>query len=72
VSRNYKIHEQEDLHSLAYATVGWVDVFTQPMYKHILVESFHYCQQAKGEGSTVADPRERGYLKRLDTRVNEP
>jgi hypothetical protein len=25
VSRNYKIHDQEDLHYLTHATVGWVD-----------------------------------------------
>jgi REP element-mobilizing transposase RayT len=48
VSRNYKIHDQEDLHYLTYATVGWVDVFTRPTYKDILVESLRYCQQAKG------------------------
>lgn len=48
VSRNYKIHDQEDLHYLTYATVGWVDVFTRPTYKDILVDSLRYCQQAKG------------------------
>lgn len=48
VSRNFKIHDQEDLHYLTYATVGWVDVFTRPTYKNILVESLRHCQQAKG------------------------
>ncbi len=48
MSRNYKIHDQEDLHYLTYATVGWVDVFTRPTYKDILVESLRYCQEAKG------------------------
>jgi REP element-mobilizing transposase RayT len=48
VSRNYKIYDQEDLHYLTYATVGWVDVFTRPAYKNILVESLRYCQQSKG------------------------
>ena len=48
MSRNYKIHDQEDLHYLTYATVGWVDVFTRPSYKDILVESLRHCQQAKG------------------------
>jgi REP element-mobilizing transposase RayT len=48
VSRNYKIHDQEDLQFLTYATIGWVDVFTRPAYKDILVESLRYCQQAKG------------------------
>ena len=48
MSRNYKIHDQEDLHFVTYATVGWVDVFTRPAYKDILVESLRHCQQAKG------------------------
>lgn len=48
VPRNYKIHDQEDLHYLTYATVCWVDVFTRPTYTDILVESLRYCQQAKG------------------------
>jgi putative transposase len=48
MSRNYKIHDQGDLHFLTYATVGWVDVFTRPAYKDILVESLRHCQQAKG------------------------
>lgn len=48
VSRSYKIHDQEDLHYLTYATVGWVDVFTRPLYKDILVESLRYCQREKG------------------------
>jgi REP element-mobilizing transposase RayT len=48
VSRNYKIHDQEDLHYLTYATVGWVDVLTRPAYKDIIVESLRHCQQHKG------------------------
>jgi len=48
VSRNYKIHDQEDLHYLTYATVGWVDVFTRPTYKDILVDSLRHCQREKG------------------------
>ena len=48
VSRNYKIHDQDDLHYLTYATVGWVDVFTRPAYKDILVQSLRHCQEQKG------------------------
>ncbi len=48
MSRNYKIHDQEDLHYLTYATVGWVDVLTRPAYKDIIVESLRHCQQEKG------------------------
>jgi len=28
--------------------VDWVDVFTRPIYKHIILESLEYCQQKKG------------------------
>lgn len=48
MSRNHKIHDQEDLHYLTYATVGWVDVFTRPAYKDIVVESLRHCQREKG------------------------
>jgi REP element-mobilizing transposase RayT len=53
VSRNYKIDvryvsDQEGLHYLTYATVGWGDGFTRPIYTDILVEIPRYGQQAKG------------------------
>lgn len=48
MSRSYKIQDQEDLHYLTYATVGWVDVFTRPEYKDILVDSLRHCQLSKG------------------------
>ncbi len=28
--------------------VDWVDIFTRPVYKHILLESLTYCQKNKG------------------------
>ncbi len=28
--------------------VDWVDIFTRPRYKHIIIESLKYCQQEKG------------------------
>jgi len=28
--------------------VGWVDVFTRPIYKEIIIESLKYCQKEKG------------------------
>lgn len=48
MSRNYKIHDQADLHYLTYATMGWVDVLTRPTYKDIIVESLRHCQREKG------------------------
>lgn len=28
--------------------VDWVDIFTRPLYKHIIIESLQYCQKEKG------------------------
>jgi len=28
--------------------VDWVDIFSRPTYKHIILESLKYCQEQKG------------------------
>ena len=28
--------------------VDWVDIFTRPIYRHIIIESLQYCQKEKG------------------------
>lgn len=28
--------------------VDWVDIFTRPIYKHIILDSLMYCQKEKG------------------------
>ena len=33
---------------LTLTVVDWVDVFTRPIYKHIIVDSLSYCQKDKG------------------------
>ena len=33
---------------MTLTVVDWVDVFTRPVYKHIIVDSLKYCQEAKG------------------------
>ncbi|MCB0763289.1 MAG: transposase [Flavobacteriales bacterium] len=48
MSRNYKIHDQDDLQYITYATVGWVDLLTRPAYKDIVLESLRHCQREKG------------------------
>ncbi|MDB5263748.1 MAG: transposase [Adhaeribacter sp.] len=37
-----------NLYYLTLTVVDWVDVFTRPAYKHILLDALRYCQQAKG------------------------
>lgn len=48
MSRNLRIHNEEALHFVSFATVGWIDVFTRRVYKDILVDSLRYCQKQKG------------------------
>lgn len=48
MSRNYKIHNPKGVYFISFATVGWIDVFTRPVYKEIVVESLEWCQQNKG------------------------
>ena len=37
-----------DVFFVTDTVVDWVDVFTRPIYKHIILESLEYCQQNKG------------------------
>lgn len=48
MSRNYKISDQNQLHFISFAVVNWIDVFTRPIYKDIVVESLNYCIKHKG------------------------
>jgi putative transposase len=42
-----KIHEGY-LYFVTLTVVDWVDVFTRPIYRHILLDSLKYCQEKKG------------------------
>jgi putative transposase len=48
MSRNYKINDQSQLHFISFSTVNWIDVFTRPAYKDIIVDSLNYCVKNKG------------------------
>ncbi len=47
-SGGYKIRDQQAIHFITFAVVGWVDVFTRVAYKDLLLESLRYCQKEKG------------------------
>ena len=36
------------MHFISFATVEWMDVFTRPLYKKVIIESLKYCQEKKG------------------------
>ncbi|GGK64597.1 hypothetical protein GCM10011405_10710 [Rufibacter glacialis] len=42
-----KIHEGY-LYYLTLTVVDWVDVFTRPVYRHIIIDSLKFCQEKKG------------------------
>ena len=35
-------------HFTTSTIIDWMDVFTRPLYKHIIVDSLKYCQDSKG------------------------
>ena len=48
MSRKYKFRNPEGIYFISYAVVGWIDIFTRPEYKNIVVDSLIYCQKEKG------------------------
>ena len=38
----------KELYFTTTTVVDWLDIFTRPLYKHIVVESLAYCQEQKG------------------------
>ena len=47
-SSQYFVRNSEGVYFLTMTVVDWVDVFTRPAYRHIIVDSLRYCQQQKG------------------------
>lgn len=48
MSRKYKFWDSNKMYFISFATVNWIDVFTRNDYRNILLDSWKYCQQAKG------------------------
>ena len=44
----YQIKDQEAAHYVTFTVHQWVDVFTRPFYKDILLSSIKHCQDKKG------------------------
>jgi len=36
------------IYFLTLTVIDWIDVFSRPIYKHIMVDSLNYCQKNKG------------------------
>ena len=44
----YPIRNQQGLYFITCTVVEWLDIFTRPLYKDLIIESLRYCQQQKG------------------------
>ncbi len=44
----YKILDQHDLYFLTLTIVEWIDLFTRPVYKDMIIDSLKFCQDKKG------------------------
>jgi len=45
---NIQHRTTEEIYFTTTTVVDWVDIFTRPRYKHIILDSLQYCQQHKG------------------------
>ncbi|MBN2819626.1 MAG: transposase [Bacteroidales bacterium] len=48
MSTKYKVQDQEKLHFITITVIDWVDLFTRPILKHVLIDAIQYCQANKG------------------------
>jgi REP element-mobilizing transposase RayT len=44
----YQISNQNGIYFVTLTIVEWIDVFTRPIYKNIIIESLQFCQKEKG------------------------
>ncbi|MGB3781255.1 MAG: transposase [Tunicatimonas sp.] len=48
MSEKYKFHDPDELYFITTTVVYFIDLFTRPAFKHIIVDSLRHCQQHKG------------------------
>ena len=48
MSEKYKFRDPEGMYFTTMTTVGWVDIFTRPELKQVVINSLRHCQQKKG------------------------
>jgi len=48
MSDKYKFDDPNGMYFVTLTIVGWVDLFTKPELKRIVLESLKYCQDQKG------------------------
>ncbi len=48
MSEKYKFNDPDGTYFMTTSVVGWIDVFTRPELKHVIIDSLKYCQREKG------------------------
>ena len=48
MSEKYKFNDPDGLYFITMGVVYWIDLFTRPAFKHLLVDALRHCQQHKG------------------------
>jgi len=48
MTTGYQIKEQDALYYMTLQIVDWVDIFTRPVYRDILIDSLQHCIKQKG------------------------
>ena len=48
MSEKYKVNNPNGIYFITCTIIGWVDLFTRPEYKDILIQSLKYCIKKKG------------------------
>lgn len=44
----YKIRDQSATHFLTFTIMGWIDIFSRPRYRELILKSFQFCRAHKG------------------------
>lgn len=44
----YQIKDQSAAYYLTFQVVYWVDLFTRPVYRNVVIDSLRFCQKEKG------------------------
>jgi len=42
------MRNQQGLHFTTYTVIEWLDIFTCPLYKDLIIDSLRYCQRHRG------------------------
>jgi putative transposase len=48
MSTKYRFHKPDAAYFISFATVNWVNLFTQEIYAQILIDSIIFCRKNKG------------------------